>query len=62
VDLIHLAQKMDQWLAFMHTVINIGLPLKAEILLTRCVAISFSRRTLIHGVSDTNVLTKPYSS
>jgi len=52
VDWINLAQDWDQWQALMKMVMNLCVPLKAGNVLTSWVTMSFSRRTLLHGVSS----------
>jgi hypothetical protein len=51
VDRIHLAQDRDQWRVVVKTVMNLRIPYKAGNFLTSWVTISFTRRTLLHGVS-----------
>jgi hypothetical protein len=51
VDWMHLAQEWDQWRTVVNTVMNLRVPQRAGNFLTSWVTISFSRRTLIHGVS-----------
>jgi hypothetical protein len=50
VDWMHMAQDRDQWQALVNTVINPQVPWKVGNFLTRWVTVSFSRRTLLHGV------------
>jgi hypothetical protein len=50
VDWIHLAQDRDQWQVTVNTVMKLRVPLKARNFLTSWVTISFSRRTVLHGV------------
>jgi hypothetical protein len=51
VDWIHLAEDRNQWQTLASMVINFRLLLKAGNFLTSRVNISFSRMTLLHGVS-----------
>ena len=51
VDWIGLAQVRDRWWTLMSAVMNLRFPLNAGNLLTSCKPVSFSRRTLRHGVS-----------
>jgi hypothetical protein len=50
VNWIHLAQDRDQWRTLVTTVINLWIPQKAGNFLTSSAIISFSGRTLLHGV------------
>jgi hypothetical protein len=50
VDWIQLAQNRGQWRAVVNTVMKLQVPCKVGNFLTSCVTISFSRKTLLHGV------------
>ena len=51
VDWIGLAQDRDRWRTLVSTVMNLRVPWNAGNFLTSCTPVSFSRRTLHHGVS-----------
>ena len=51
VDWIGLAQNRDRWRRLVSAVMNLRVPWNAGNFLTNCKPVSFSRRTLHHGVS-----------
>jgi len=51
MDWIGLAQDRNRWQALMNAVMNLRVPQNAGNFLTNCNPVSFSRRTLVHGVS-----------
>jgi len=51
VDWFYLAQNIDRWRSLVNTVMNLLLPYSAENFLTSGEAVSFSRRTVRHGVN-----------
>jgi len=51
MDWNELAQDRERWRSLVNAVMNIQVPLNAGNFLTTRETVSFSRRTLIHGVS-----------
>jgi hypothetical protein len=52
VDWMHVTQGRDKWLAFVNTVMNLQVPEKEGNFFTSRLTISPSRKTLLHGVSQ----------
>jgi hypothetical protein len=44
--------RIDRWRALVNAAINLWFPLNAANCLTSCKLVSFSRRTLLYGVSE----------
>jgi hypothetical protein len=65
VDWIHLLQDRDQRQAPLNALMNFRFPQKARNFLTSRTTVSFSRRTLLHGVQDgepCRILSRPATS
>jgi hypothetical protein len=51
MDWIEMAQVRDRGREIVYAVMNLRVPYNAGNLLTGCTPVSFSRRTVLHGVS-----------
>jgi hypothetical protein len=61
IEWIDLAQERDTWQALVNAVMDLRVPLSAENFLTSRRLVSFSRRTVLSGVSKNIRLVRPYS-
>ena len=55
MDWIDVAQGRDRWRAFVKAVMNLQVSQNAGNFLTSCNPVSFSRRTLLSGVTHINI-------
>ena len=63
MDRIELAEVMDRWRVLVKAVLKLRIPLNAENFLTGRKTVSFSRWTLLHGVSilPADILSSAYN-
>ena len=52
MDWIELAQARGRWRVHVNALMNLRVPYNAGNFLTSCKPVSFTRRTLLHGVSE----------